>query len=51
VVIKPGKYNVGSDHLSRIEFEEVGHNLDDEIPDAHVFIVEVVLYQLANIVV
>jgi hypothetical protein len=49
VVMKLGKHNVGPDHLSRIEFGEAGHNLDDELPDAQLFRVKAVPDQLVKI--
>jgi hypothetical protein len=33
VVVKPGKYNVGPDHLSRIKSGEASLSLDDELLD------------------
>jgi hypothetical protein len=50
VVVKSGKYNVGPDHLSWIETGEAAKSLDDELPDAQLFWVEVVPDQLAKIV-
>jgi hypothetical protein len=37
VVFKIGKYNVGLDHLSRIDPGEASQILDDEILDAQLF--------------
>jgi hypothetical protein len=37
VVVKPGKHNVGPDHLSWIQTGEAAMSLDDELPDAQLF--------------
>jgi hypothetical protein len=37
VVVKPGKHNVGSDHLSHIEMGEVANSLNNELPNAQLF--------------
>jgi hypothetical protein len=50
VVVKPRKYNVGPDHLSRIKSGEASQSLDDELPDAQLFHVEAVPDQLVEIV-
>jgi hypothetical protein len=34
VIVKPGKLNVGPDHLSRITNGEEPMNLEDKFPDA-----------------
>jgi hypothetical protein len=39
VIIKPGKLNVGPNHLSCILSREDAGNLDDNLSDAHLFIV------------
>jgi hypothetical protein len=49
VVVKLGKYNVGPDHLSWLETGEASRSLDDELPDAQLFQVEVVPDQLVEI--
>jgi hypothetical protein len=49
VVVKPGKHNVGPNHLSRIESGEAGHSLDDELPDAQLFRVEAVPINLSRL--
>lgn len=41
---------MGSNHLLRIESGEAGGNLDDELPNAQLFRVEIVPDQLAKIV-
>ena len=50
VVVKPGKSNVGPNHLSRIQKGETGGNLDDDLPNAHVFRIKKFLDQFTNIV-
>jgi hypothetical protein len=42
VVVNPGKYNVGLDHLSRLESRETETILDDELPYAHLLKVETI---------
>ena len=37
VIVKPGRLNVGPDHLSRIESGEEPTNLEDIFPDAQLF--------------
>ena len=34
VIVKPGKLNVGPDHMSRLDSGEEWGNLDDSLPDA-----------------
>jgi hypothetical protein len=50
VVIKLGKHNVVPNHLSRIDFGEVGGNLDDEVLDAQLFKFKSVPDQLVEII-
>jgi hypothetical protein len=40
VIVKPGKLNVGPDHLSRLESGESGRVVDDHLPDADIFHIE-----------
>jgi hypothetical protein len=42
VIVKPGKLNAGPDHLSCILSGEDAGNLDDSLPDAHLFAVQMV---------
>jgi len=49
VIFKPCKHNVDPIHLSRIESREVGHGLDDELPDRLLFRVEAIPNQLVEI--
>jgi len=43
VVVKPGKHNVGPDHLYRLESRETGGSVYYYLPDMHLFWVEDVL--------
>lgn len=49
VVVKPGKLNVGPDHLSRLESEESGGAVDDQLPDAYLFKVSAIPDYLSDI--
>ena len=49
VVVWPGKLNVGPDHLSRINTGEESTGVEDNIPDTHLFRVEVVPAELEEI--
>jgi hypothetical protein len=49
VVVKPGKLNVGPDHLSQLESGETGGVVDDQLPDADLFKIEVVPDYLSDI--
>ena len=40
---------MGPDHLSRLEMGEEAIGIEDELPDAHLFRIEVVPQELANI--
>lgn len=42
MVVKPGRHNVGPDHLSRIKSGESGGAVYDQLPDAHLFRIEAV---------
>lgn len=50
VIIKPGRQNVGPDHLSRIQSGEFRGNIDDTLLDAHLFRVEAVKDHFSDIV-
>ena len=39
IIVKPGRLNVVPDHLSRIETGEEPTNLEDNLPDAHLFFI------------
>ena len=41
VIVKPRKLNVGTDHLSRITNGEEPTNLEENLPDAKLFLVQV----------
>ena len=49
VVVRPGKLNVGPDHLSRIDTGEEPTGIDDDFPDAHLFRIEAVPEELEEI--
>jgi hypothetical protein len=49
VVVNLGKHNMGPHHLSRLESGESGGSVDDDLPDVHLFLVEVVLIQFKDI--
>ena len=49
VIIRPGKTNVGLDHLSRIELGEDPTGIEDDLPDAHLFRVEAIPSELVEI--
>ena len=40
--MKPGQLNVGPDHLSRIETGEELTNMDEGLPDAQLFYVDII---------
>jgi hypothetical protein len=50
-IVKPGRCNVRPDHLSRLESGESGGAIDDQLPDADLFRVEVVPEYLEDIAV
>jgi hypothetical protein len=50
VIVKPGKFNSGPDHLSCILSGEDAGNLDDSFPDAHLFAIQMVEDYFADIV-
>jgi hypothetical protein len=49
VIIKPGRCNIGPDHLSRLESGESGGEVDDQLPDAYLFQIEAILEYLEDI--
>ena len=49
VVVRPGKLNIGPNHLSRIDTREEPTGVDDDLPHAHLFHIEVVLAELEEI--
>jgi hypothetical protein len=50
VIVKPGKLNVGPDHLSRVTNGEEPTNLEDNFPDAQLFSVQIVEDYFAEII-
>ena len=42
VVVRPGKLNVETDHLSRIDTGEEPIGVEDDLPNAHLFRIEAV---------
>jgi hypothetical protein len=42
VVVKPGKLNVGPDHLSRLETRESGGPIDDQLPNVDLFHIDAI---------
>ena len=48
-VVRPGKLNVGPDHLSRIDTGEEPIGVEDDLSDAHLFQIEAVLVELEEI--
>lgn len=50
VVVKPGRLNVGPDHLSRLETGEELTNIEDNLPDAQLFAIRVADDHFADII-
>ena len=48
-IVRPGKLNVGPNHLSRIETGEEPTGVEDNLPNAHLFRIEVVPIDLEEI--
>ena len=48
-VVRPGKLNVGLDHLSRIDTGEEPTGVEDDLPDAHLFRIEAVSAEVEEI--
>ena len=48
-MVRPGKLNVGPDHLSRIDIGEELKGVKDDLPDAHLFQIEAVSAELEEI--
>jgi hypothetical protein len=51
VIIKPGRCNVGHDHLSRIEPGESGGAIDDQVRDVDLFNIEAIPEYLEDIAI
>ena len=41
IIVKPGKLNAGPDHLSRLESREKPTSLEDNLPDAQLFSIQI----------
>jgi hypothetical protein len=50
-IIKPGRCNVGSDHLSRLESGENGGAVDYKLPDEDLFRIEAIPEYLEDIAI
>ena len=50
VIVKPGKLNAGPDHLSRLESGEEPINLEECLPDAQLFSIQIVNDQFKDII-
>ena len=48
--MKPGRINVGPDHLSRIESGEEPTSLEDNLPDVKLFSIDVVDKEFDSII-
>jgi hypothetical protein len=51
VIVKPGKLNTRPDHLSRVTNGEETTNLEDTLPDAQLFSVQIVDDYFADIII
>ena len=40
IIVKPGRLNLGPDHLSRLESGEEPTSLDEGLPDAKLFVIQ-----------
>jgi hypothetical protein len=50
VIVKLGKLNAGPDHLSRVTNREGPTSLEENFPDAQLFLVQIVDDYVANII-
>ena len=50
IIVKPGRLNVGPDHLSRIDSREEPSNLEDNLPDAYFFSIQIADEYYADII-
>jgi hypothetical protein len=50
VIVKPGKLNAGPHHLSRVTNGEEPTNLEDNFPDAQLFLVQIFDEYIENII-
>jgi hypothetical protein len=51
VIVKPGKLNVGIDHLSHLESKESGRLVYDHLPNADQFCIEAILDYFLDIAI
>jgi len=49
VIVKPGKLNVGPDHLYQLELAEGGRVDDDQLPNAYLFHIEAIPSSMLDI--
>ena len=42
IIVKPGRLNLGPDHLSKLESGKEPTNLDEGLPDAQLFSIQIV---------
>ena len=50
IIVKPGRLNAGPDHLSRIDSGEEPSNLEDNLPDAQLFSIQITYEYYADII-
>ena len=50
IIVKPGILNAGPDHLSRIDSGEEPSNLEDNLPDEHLFSIQITDEYYADII-
>ena len=50
IIVKPGRLNAGPDHLPRIDSGEEPSNLEDNLPDAQLFSIQVADEYYADII-
>ena len=50
IIVKPGRLNAGPDHLSRLDSREEPSNLEDNLPDAPLFSIQIADEYYADII-
>ena len=50
IIVKPGKLNARPDHLSRIDSGEEPSNLEDNLPDAQLFSIQIADEYYADVI-
>jgi hypothetical protein len=50
VIVKPGRFNIGPYHLSRLESGESGGVVDDKLLDVDLFRIKAILKYLEDII-